>query len=388
MTTVQSTLEADYAVIGLGVMGASTLYFLARSGGKVVGIDTYRPPHRHGASHGGYKVTREAVAEGPAYLHFVRRTNELLRDFERRYDADLMQRTGTLIIGSKAADSSNSFLRDTVQIAEANDIAHEVLSSRDLRRRYPQLIGVADDDAGYFEPDAGFIRPEPLLNLQIALAKQAGAEVLQNTAVKRITPVAGGVEIEAEGVRIRARQVVVAAGRWTGPLLGGQVGNLLSVSQQRTFTFKALDAAAYQAGRFPTLMWFRKGVSGACATVFPLEGSAEGVKFFVADTEADPHTGMSGDRFFQQHVQPFFADISPELQASETCFYTSTPDHGFLLDWHSDIPRLFLVSACSGHGFKHALAVGEAVSAVLAGRPAADLSAFSLERFSANPPRH
>jgi sarcosine oxidase len=119
MNTKQTILEADYAVIGLGAMGASTLYFLARSGGKVVGIDKFSPPHRHGASHGGYKVTREAVAEGPAYLHFVRRSNELLRDLERRYDADLMQREGILIIGSEAATSSSSFLRDTVRIARS-----------------------------------------------------------------------------------------------------------------------------------------------------------------------------------------------------------------------------------------------------------------------------
>lgn len=379
----RAVLETDYAVIGLGVLGASTLYYLARSGGKVVGIDRYGPPHCHGASHGGCKVTREAVAEGSGYLHFVRRTNELLRDLEHRYDVSLLHRTGTLIIGSEVATSSSSFLRDTVQIAGASGIEHEVLSSRDLKKTYPQLIGLANDDAGYFEPNAGFIRPEPLLRLQLALAKQAGAEILQNIAVNRIAPVSGGVEIEADGVRIRARQVAVAAGRWTDQLLGGRFGKLLSVTQQRTFTFKALDPAAYLPDRFPTLMWFRESVGGACATVFPLEESQTGVKFFVADTEADPRIGVSDNQFHRHHVQPFFAGISPELQASETCFYTSTPDHGFLLDWHPDIPGLFLMSACSGHGFKHAVGIGDAVAAVLMGGTGPDLSAFSLGRFSA-----
>ncbi|MEK1932376.1 MAG: N-methyl-L-tryptophan oxidase [Pararhizobium sp.] len=382
MTTDHTILETDYAVVGLGAMGASALYFLARSGGKVVGIDKYSPPHRHGASHGGYKVTREAVAEGPAYLHFVRRSNELVCDLERQCNATLMQRTGTLIIGSEAATSSNSFLRDTVQIAQANEIEHKTFSSKDLKKLYPQLTGVANEDAGYFEPNAGFIIPEPLLSLQIVLARQAGAEILENTAVTRITPISGGVEIEADGLRIRARQVVVAAGRWTDRLFGGQFGGLLSVTPQRTFTFKARDTAAYQPGRFPTLMWFRESVGGECATVFPLEGSEHGVKFFVADTEADPRIGMSGDQFYQHHVQPFFEGISSELLSSETCFYTSTPDHGFVLDWHPEIPGLFLVSACSGHGFKHALGIGEAVADLLAGKPVHDLSAFSLERFS------
>jgi sarcosine oxidase len=132
-------------------------------------------------------------------------------------------------------------------------------------------------------------------------------------------------------------------------------------------------------------MWFREIVGGECATVFPLEGSEEGVKVFVADTEADPRIGMSGDRFYRRHVQPFLGGISSELLRSETCFYTSTPDHGFLLDWHPDIPGLFVVSACLGHGFKHALGIGESVAALLMERPAPDLSAFRLDRFRGLP---
>ncbi|MGN7737175.1 N-methyl-L-tryptophan oxidase [Ensifer sp. 22564] len=380
MSTDRTVLDVDYVVIGLGAMGTSTLYFLARSGAKVVGIDQYSPPHTFGASHGGYRVTREAVAEGPAYLHFVRRSNVLLSDLERQDGVDLVGRTGTLIVGSDAA----GFLRDTVEIAKANGIEHRLLSSTDLKQVYPQLVGLAKNDAGYFEPAAGFIRPEPVLSLQIALAREAGAKIFENAAVNRISPVEGGVEVETGGVRIRARKVAVAAGRWLGSLLGGQVDNLLSVTRQRTFSFKASDTTAYRRGNFPTLMWFRESVGGECATVFPLEGTEEAVKFFVADTEADGPGGLSADEFHRRHVQPFFGGVSAQLYGSETCFYTSTPDHGFLLDWHPQIPGLFLVSACSGHGFKHALGIGEAVAGLFMDRPVIDLSAFSLTRFAAN----
>ncbi|HEV7317484.1 MAG TPA: N-methyl-L-tryptophan oxidase [Ensifer sp.] len=383
MSTDRTVLDVDYAVIGLGAMGASTLYFLARSDAKVVGIDQYSPPHTLGASHGGYRVTREAVAEGPAYLHFVRRSNALLSDLERRHGVGLVGRTGTLIVGSDAAGRS-SFLRDTVEIAKANGIEHQLLSSNDLRQRYPQLVGLDKDEVGYFEPASGFIRPEPLLNLQIALAREAGAEIFENTAVNRISPLDGGVEVEAGGIRIRARKVVVAAGRWLGSLLGGQSGDLLSVTRQRTFSFRASDEPAYRTGKFPTLMWFRKSVGGECATVFPLEAAEGALKFFVADTEADGPDGLSGDDFYDRHVQPFFAGVSRQLHSSQPCFYTSTPDHGFILDWHPQIPGLFLVSACSGHGFKHALGIGEAVAGLFADRPVIDLSAFNLARFAAN----
>jgi len=41
-----------------------------------------------------------------------------------------------------------------------------------------------------------------------------------------------------------------------------------------------------------------------------------------------------------------------------------------------------IASACSGHGFKHAPAVGEAVAQMALGRaPTQDLAAFSLSRF-------
>jgi glycine/D-amino acid oxidase-like deaminating enzyme len=43
---------------------------------------------------------------------------------------------------------------------------------------------------------------------------------------------------------------------------------------------------------------------------------------------------------------------------------------------------VLLVSACSGHGFKFASAVGEAAAQwALEGAPRLDLSLFSLERF-------
>ena len=40
-----------------------------------------------------------------------------------------------------------------------------------------------------------------------------------------------------------------------------------------------------------------------------------------------------------------------------------------------------VVSACSGHGFKHSAGVGEAVASTLSGAPALSLQRFALSRF-------
>jgi sarcosine oxidase len=60
-----------------------------------------------------------------------------------------------------------------------------------------------------------------------------------------------------------------------------------------------------------------------------------------------------------------------------------TPGGDFVIDRHPGCPRVFVVSACSGHGFKHSAAIGEAVAAQIAGEvPLVDLAPFSFERLA------
>ena len=77
------------------------------------------------------------------------------------------------------------------------------------------------------------------------------------------------------------------------------------------------------------------------------------------------------------------AGVSERVTKTAACIYTTTPDHGFILDHCPGEPGIFVISACSGHGFKHSAGIGEAVADVLARRPSApDLTPFGLRRFS------
>jgi sarcosine oxidase len=68
------------------------------------------------------------------------------------------------------------------------------------------------------------------------------------------------------------------------------------------------------------------------------------------------------------------------LRGSATCLYTDTVDGHFLITPHSRHPEVLVVSACSGHGFKFASAIGEAAADLLMGRSRPDLAAFGRER--------
>jgi sarcosine oxidase len=64
------------------------------------------------------------------------------------------------------------------------------------------------------------------------------------------------------------------------------------------------------------------------------------------------------------------------------CLYTNTPDHDFVIDRHPGHEQVFIVSPCSGHGFKFSPVIGEIVAdLVTTGTSRFDLQPFSLERF-------
>jgi sarcosine oxidase len=70
------------------------------------------------------------------------------------------------------------------------------------------------------------------------------------------------------------------------------------------------------------------------------------------------------------------------LRQTAVCTYTTTPDEHFLIDRAPDTDRVWLASPCSGHGFKFASAIGEALADLVTDvTPACDLTPFRLGRF-------
>lgn len=380
---MMDTQSIDFAVIGLGAVGAATLYQLAQRGAKVVGIDRHLPPHPFGSSHGRARLTRCAVGEGSAYVPLVRRSQEIVGELERSFNVDLMERSGMLMIGSQRPSNGEDFVDATVKIAAQHGIKHALFSSADLRKRYPQLIGLADTDYGYFEPQSGFLRPEPIISVQISAARQLGAKVVSERAVEYVSQNDGWVTIGMGDQQVRARQAVIAAGRWAGEILGPPFDRLLKVTAQRTFSYLQQGSVGYRSDKFPALMWFRSTADDRCISTFPQSHDGS-VSFFVEGVDAAADVEETARDFFERDVRPFFNGVGPGMASSDLCHYTTTPDGGFIVDRHPDHERLLVLSACSGHGFKHSLAVGEVAAHILLDEGISfDLGCFCVQRFLA-----
>ena len=382
----------DAIVLGLGAMGSAAAFQLAQRGVRVLGLDQYAPPHAKGSSHGDTRITRLAIGEGDHLTPLVLRAHEIWRDIERETHATLLTTTGGLVISSAARTSFThveTFFENTVAAARKFGIAHEILDAREIRARFPPFR-VRDNEIGYFERDAGSLRPEACIAAQLALAERQGAVLHKNERVIGFNEASSGVAVETAGGRYVADRLLVTAGAWLPALVPALVP-LFRIYRQ-VLTWFALDESSEQfsPGRFPVFIWeLQQGSQGIYG--FPVDGAEGGFKI-ASESYRETTTADGVDRsigieevasFYAQYVAPNFDGVSARCLKSAVCLYTVTPDFGFVIDWLPGSERVLVASACSGHGFKHSATIGEILAELTTvGRSRFDMAPFRFARFA------
>ena len=386
-------IKFDTIVLGLGATGSAAAYQLARRGNRVLGIDRFDPPHTHGSTHGDTRITRLAIGEGAQYTPLAMRSHELWREIERETGQSLLMACGGLVISSAAKTSTvhvENFFANTLAAAERFGIDHEVLHAPELRRRYPQF-NVRDDEVGYFEPSAGFVRPEACVRAQLALARAHGAEIHVNEVVRGFDASADAVTATTDRATYAAERLIVAAGPWLPGLLRSEWAKWFTVSRQVVFWFDVGDsAAAFAPECFPVFIWELQASRQAVYGFPAIDGPGGGIKISTEQLET-PTTPEAVDRnvtedesraVYAQLVAPHVPAVRANCLRAAACLYTVTPDFGFVIDSHPDFDRVLVASPCSGHGFKHSAAIGEALAQrIIDGASRIDLGAFRMDRF-------
>ena len=389
-------MQTDVAVIGLGAVGAATLYQLARRGIRAVGIDRYAPPHNIGSSHGETRITRCAVGEGVELVPLVLRSHAIWRELEAETGEALLDACGFLMMAPQGVRTGHhgkqDFLRRTVAAAERHAIPHELLDTAAIAARFPAFE--LQQEEGYFEPGGGYVRPERCITAQLGRAQTLGATILTGRMVLQIQNDGRGVRIDMEGESLAAERVVVAAGAWAADLLGPAFTPILVPRRQTLHWFPTSDEGRFSPGICPAYIWMYGTTPEDYFYGFPAQpgsglikvASEQHVDATHPDTAARIVTPEERSLMFSSHVAGRLRDVSPEPGHSAACLYTVTPDSGFLIDYHPDSERIIAVSPCSGHGFKHSAAIGEAVAEwVNVGRSTIDLEPFRLKRLSGLP---
>ncbi|GJE61078.1 N-methyl-L-tryptophan oxidase [Methylobacterium trifolii] len=384
--------KCEVAVLGLGAMGSAALYQLARRGASVIGLDRFAPPHTFGSSHGETRITRQAVGEGSDYVPFVTASHRIWRELEAETGEALLNACGALVMAPGNGVSSHhgkpDFVGRSIAAARAAGIVHEVLDGTVVARRFPQFLNLAGDEKAYYEPCGGYVFPERCVSAQLRRARELGAETRTGYEVLGLRQDAAGVHIETTHGSIVADRAVVTAGAWTAPLLGRPFDRLLTVRRQLLHWYALDDTSAY-GPESPVFIWmYGTGDTDYLYGFPPMPGYAT-IKVATeqydtvttadaVDRTVDPR---ESDRMYRLRVKDRLAGATPNLVQAVACVYTVTPDRGFIIDRHPEMERVLVVSACSGHGFKHSAGIGEAVAEEMAGGGSRiDLAPFALAR--------
>ncbi|MFT4854778.1 MAG: sarcosine oxidase [Algoriphagus sp.] len=358
----------EVIIVGLGAVGAAALYQLSKRGVSVLGIDQFDPPHNLGSSHGETRITRLAVGEGKDYVALAMRSHQIWKEIESLSCKKLYFQTGGILMDSGISPwekhGTKSFLDRTISFAEEFGIAHKVINAEDTITRFPQIC-LESNGKTYAEEATGYLLPELCIATQLELALSLGADVLVNTKVLRLENIENGTKLILEGTSLLAKKVVLTAGGWIKDFLPKEESRKFKICRQ-VLHWLEIESLHDLWKNSPVYMWGIGPKPEDFIYGFPsLDGRS--VKMATESFLETDHPDLINREVAEQEKAEFWKNkvsgrvqgLSGRILKSSVCFYTVTEDGRFVIRPLQNHSAVLMVSACSGHGFKHSAALGE-----------------------------
>ncbi|QUH03912.1 N-methyl-L-tryptophan oxidase [Saccharopolyspora erythraea] len=372
-------MDADVIVVGLGSVGSMASWRLAEvHGARVIGMERHALGHDAGGYAGESRLFRTGYHESPEYVPMLLQAREHWQELERGGRRTLFHPAGVLSLGAPAIAP----MRNVLASVEQHRIPHEVLDAAELSRRYPQH-GALTDEIGVLDRFGGVLRPEPAVHEALRRAREAGAELMDDTAVTEIEPVPGGVRVTTEqGVRT-ANHAVVTAGAWSAQLLP-RLREVLDIRPLVLTWFAPEDPSRYAPEVFPGFirdtgdvhLFGIPSVDGALVKAGWADrwGSIDDPSRLTRFLEPRALAGVGRD------VHALIPELPAQPSRHSVHMDAYTPDRRAVIG--TPQPGVAVVAGLSGHGFKLAPAFGEIAARLALGLPQQhDISRFSPDRF-------
>ena len=378
----------DAIVLGLGAMGSATLDQLARRGARVLGVEQFGIPHDLGSSGGDSRLIRKAYFEHPDYVPLLERAYANWEDLEARSGERVLYRTGITYIGAPQSPS----IAGTRASATKYGLRCETWTARELAAHAPTLRVPSGCDV-VFEPDGGFVLAGRAIRAFCESALRHGADVRAGESALEWRETSSGVEVRVGAETYGAARLIVTVGSWTSELLP-RLPARLAVTRQTLFWVWPRNADAYALGAFGCWAAELAGHPGLFYG-FPLLPGALGGQLglkIAHHRQGEPATPgrVAPARACEfepvrEALRAVFADDVGPVVAAKSCMYTSSPDHHFIVDRYPGSERVVMACGFSGHGFKFASVIGEALADIaVEGRTALPIEFLSLRRFAAS----
>jgi glycine/D-amino acid oxidase-like deaminating enzyme len=417
---------ADIVIIGAGIAGTATAYFLARRGVRVVLCEKGRVAGEQSSRNWGW-IRQQG--RDHAELPIMMEANRIWRDLAgETSESDLaFTQSGCLYLAETEAKLAR--FEAWYELARTHQLATRMLSRADVAAQFPDIGGqwaggMVTETDGRGEP----FRAVPALARAV---QRAGGIVIENCAVRALDIEGGKVAgVVTEQGRVRCSRAVLAGGVWS-TFFAANEGQVLPQLAVRSTVARTGPAPYTYAANIssPGLSIRRRDDGGyTVATgdlaehfltwesfrflpkyVALLKASAREVRLLPAAPKNYPGSWGMPRRWTPERVSPFermrVVDPKPSSQVVRNIgkrlperfpalkdavveeawagMIDVTPDAVPVLDEVPAVPGFTIATGLSGHGFGIGPAIGRIMADMLTGRTIGhDLTRFRHSRFS------
>jgi glycine/D-amino acid oxidase-like deaminating enzyme len=350
-------------VVGAGVVGLSAAWALSRAGHVPVVLDQGAIPNPLSASHDRHRLIRLAHSDGDGRNLIIHEAyaawDRLWADLGRSHYAE----TGIVMT---ARDPSH-WAASCKAAFDRNGTAYELWDRAELGRRCPYLA-LIDEDWALFTARGGALFADRIVTDLADLLACRGVELRPGCRADAIDAERGTVTL-ADGERLTADAVVVAAGGWTGKLLPGLAPDLQPKRAIVIYLEPPPDLAAGWRGA-PCFLDFAG--AGDLYLFPPMDGMplkfGDGSTSYPEDPDAPRALRPDEPERLLAGLRPYIRDLDRyRFVDHRVCMYCFSPDERFMAGTLAD-GRLAYATGCSGQMFKFGAVMGERLAAAATGR--------------------
>lgn len=419
--------EVDVVIIGGGIAGIMTAWFLQKSGQTVLVCEKGRVAGEQSCRNWGFvRQAGRDIAELPMMMDCMADWQDLQDEIG---DAVGFRRPGSMFV-SKRDSELEGYAKWASDVAKPHGLSSRMISGDEVS----EVLGMSHPPykAALYTPDDGCAEPFTAVPaIARALHDKGGMAIRENCAV-RMLDVQGGkvIGVHTEDGDVKADRVMVAAGLWTGRLLKNHglhfpqllanttIARTAPVEDRVQLTFGHSDACfrsrvdggynlmpgeimehelcfdsiAFGMQFIPALKKFYRHSSvipgmyeGFGRRMFPKRRwSKDEVTPFEETRVLNPKLSKKHSRKITKRIAEHFPDLANlAIEERWTGSTDMTPDLLPALGRVASLQGLYIASGLSGHGFGLGPAVGKLMAGELQGLQSKfDLAPFRFERFS------
>lgn len=358
-------------IVGAGIAGLSLAWALRRRGVAVTIFDQGAIPNPVSSSFDEHRITRHTYAGLDDYGALMVPTFALYEDLWRDLGRSHYLPTGMVYVSRVEGDLYGAAATEL----DALGIAHRPLDISGLTDQFP-FLNLDGVQSAFAAEGAGMLFASRIVSDLVAWLAENEADLRPHSRVTAIDPDAGTLVVD--GQRHQADMVVVAAGAWISDLLPSLSPRTIA-SRQLVLYLDPPEQYRRAWAEAPVLVDVAEGHG---AYILP---PRNGTRLKIGD-HVFTRRGHGADNRVasEEDVTPVAAALNRTFRDPESyrilerkvCYYTVTADERFVVEPVGSAG--WVLSACSGHGFKLAPLVGDRLARTLLGEFSADQTSLYL----------